>query len=650
MPVTRTFFAVGLFFLAGIPDGGAETGPVAPEIDLSALQYYASRHETTRVETEIRRLRSLYPGWQPPVDPAAIVLPGASEDQALWELFGADKLDELQAELARRKAADPSFVTPESLASKLALKEARRSLVAASAKSDFAGVVAIADKTPELTAPDDLEAAWLAAAAYAQTGAEAKALSIVSAILTDVQDPAARLATVRKAVAFLSPADVQTVLNMGKAGPGGRSEFAAVGPDLVRQHLGRILSGAAKDELSSVDVKSLEDAATASGADPDDAAMLGWRDSRKKDWAGASHWFEIALAALPDVEKATRADAKIAQGAALAMRENGRLPEAEALAYRWREKDPAVMLLYFSLVEPDLVRAKPTAIAPDRLERFSSAATQQQWGYGAQALGWYAYNVGQLTPARAWFEKAMAWQPRDAAALGLALTLRRLDDATALAAFLKANLATFPALANVAAMGAKGGYNGYGATVSGRMAADYRRKDFAGCVAIAARERAHGPDAAAAAEQKGWCLMALDRPQEAADAFVAAQSSAANRTNPAYGEALARLRAGEAEGAIRAALSAPQSGQRRKEIAQLALNVRATSAFDRDKYAATLDALEQRRTLAVEPRRLAMLHGWSLYHLGHRDEARQVFITQDEALSTAESRLGISLASAPLGR
>jgi tetratricopeptide (TPR) repeat protein len=511
-------------------------------------------------------------------------------------------------------------------------------------------VAAIADKTPELTTPDDLEAAWLAAAAYAQTGAEAKALSIVRVILTNVQDPAARLATVRKAVAFLSPADVQTVLSMGKAEPNGRLEFAAVGPDLVRQHLGRILSGAAKDELSPIDVKSLEDAATASGADPDDAAMLGWRDAHKKNWVGAAHWFEIALAALPDVAKATGADAKIAQGAVLALRENGHLPEAEALAYRWREKDPAVMLLYFSLVEPDLLRPKPIAIAPDRLARFSGAARQQQWGNGAQALGWYAYNIGQLTPARAWFEKAMAWQPRDAAALGLALTLRRLNDTTALAAFVKANLATFPALANVAATGAKGKGGGFSATVAGRMDAAYKRKDFAGCVAIAVREGAHGSDASATAEQKGWCLMALDRPQEAANAFVTAQGSATNKTNPAYGEALARLRAGEAEGAIRAALSAPESEQRRREIAQLALNVRATSAFDRDKFEATLDALGQRLPLAVEPRRLAMLRGWSLYHLGRRDEAKQVFVLQDEALSTVESRLGISLASTPLGK
>jgi len=652
MLVTRSFFALALVLAAGSAPAVEPAAPVAPGIDLSALQYYASRHEMARVDAEIKRLRALHPGWQPPADPAAIVLSnGAAEEQPLWELFGADKIDELKAEIARRRKADPTFAPPDDLMAKLALKEAKRALVAASASNNAAAAAAIADKTPDIAAPDDLEASWLAAAAYARTGAMAKAMTIDRAILTEVQDPALRLATVRKAMAYLSPADLQTLLAMGDVDANGRSEFDVVSLELIRQHVGRILAGVGADDLSAPDVKRLEEAAKAPSADPADAALLGWRLSQKKDWAGASGWFDIALAGAPDPDKAGPADAKVALGAALALRGSGRLPEAEALAYRWRAKDPALAQLYFSLVEPDLIRAKPATVAPDRLEKFSAAVTQQEWGDGAQALGWYAYNIGQLKPARAWFTKAMAWQPRDSTALGLALSLQRLDDRPALAAFLKSNRNLFPTLANLARsaeVAANAGSGGGGAAAM--MAALAKRKDYGGCLAFAARLEAEGRLDPPSTEQKGWCLLGLNRPQEATFAFAVARGSAATRTDSAYGEALALLRAGHSDPAERAAGSVTLTSQRRSEVAFLALSVRATTAFDQEGYEATLRALDQRRALTAEPRDLAMLRGWSLYHLGQSDKAREVFAMLDQQLSTPESRRGLSAATATPGR
>jgi len=61
-------------------------------------------------------------------------------------------------------------------------------------------------------------------------------------------------------------------------------------------------------------------------------------------------------------------------------------------------------------------------------------------------------------------------------------------------------------------------------------------------------------------------------------------------------------------------------------------------------------ALDQRRALTAEPRDLTMLRGWSLYHLGSRDKAQQVFATLDQQLSTPESRRGLSAATAAPGR
>src|SRR3954454_2952851 len=197
MPLTPARLAL-LLVLAAPPAFAAEKppAPAAAEIDLSALRYYASRNETRRVEAEIRRLRSLYPGWQPPADPAAIAVESdPSPDQPLWDLFKADRLDELKDEIAKRRAADASFEPPAELEAKLAAKEARALLVQASDKGDFAAVATMA-RTPGLVTPADLDVSWRAAEAAARLGDTARSVEINRAILAEVQNPNQRLATV----------------------------------------------------------------------------------------------------------------------------------------------------------------------------------------------------------------------------------------------------------------------------------------------------------------------------------------------------------------------------------------------------------------------------------------------------------------------
>jgi hypothetical protein len=69
-------------------------------VDESALRYYARNRQMERVEAEIRRLQTLHPGWTPP-DDLFSVNPAGSGEQQFWDLFGADRLDELEAAIAR---------------------------------------------------------------------------------------------------------------------------------------------------------------------------------------------------------------------------------------------------------------------------------------------------------------------------------------------------------------------------------------------------------------------------------------------------------------------------------------------------------------------------------------------------------------------
>jgi cellulose synthase operon protein C len=294
-------------------------------------------------------------------------------------------------------------------------------------------------------------------------------------------------------------------------------------------------------------------------------------------------------------------------------------------------------------------------MSAERLQRFTSVALSAQSGNAAQALGWYAYNVGQIPAARAWFEKGMAWQPRDTTALGLALSMQRLGDVRGLQAFIAQNVGTYPTLASViaekppvvAARPVAGPSAGRGGEGGGTLAAAYRAKDYGRCVALAARLEAAGRLDPRAALQKGWCLMALGRPQEAAIAFGQARGGSGTDGDAGYGEALARLRSGQSSEAAMAAMSAPLSADKRNEIGVGVLGQRAAAAFEGQRYRMTLEILNQRRLYAAESRDLSLLRGWSLYHLGYKEEARQVFALLDQQLSTKDTRTGLAVASEP---
>lgn len=657
---------VGFIPSLALPQGTAvlpQTAASSEQVDTSALAYYASKHDTVRLDAELRRLRSLYPNWQPPADPASLAVApqGVSDDQPLWDLFGAEKLDELDAEIAKRKAANPAWNAPAELLTKLAAKRARGIVVAASDRKDYPVVIDIVSKTPDLVTPDDLDLSWRVADAYGQTGASDKALKIDQLILDHTQDPAARLATARKAMVALAPADLDKLLASGHTTPDGRSEFDAVNLDLVRQRVGRVLAANANGTVAPQDITRLESSAQGTNGAVD-AALLGWWYSKRQDWAPASSWFQVALKAAPMPTQSKPEDAKVAQGAVLALRGLGRPADAEALAYSWREADPALALLYIGSVETDLTRPKPVSLEQDRLKRFSDVVLAVQSGNGAQALGWYAYNVGQMRPAEAWFRKAMAWQPRDTTALGLALSLKQIGDKQALATFLQDNGPTFPALAALSTDTRAAERPVLVARATQRLQAGRVRASRSGDRSAATLTVRQGPNSGCTASpivgayqgspnaslEAGWCLMSLNRPQEAAAAFAAARSGADTRGDASYGQALAALRSKRTGVAVAAAGSVDLSAARRSEIGLAALAQTAAMAFDEGRYKDTLHALDQRRMYTPEPRDLAVLRAWSTYHTDHREQAQTLFKQLDTQLSTSETRAGVAATSESL--
>ena len=136
--------------------------------------------------------------------------------------------------------------------------------------------------------------------------------------------------------------------------------------------------------------------------------------------------------------------------------------------------------------------------------------------------------------------------------------------------------------------------------------------------------------------------MQADRPQEAALAFDRAMAgSGKTREDAAYGKSLAHLRTNLTNSAVEAANSAPMTRQHRNEIGVAVLSQRAQGSYDQGSYDDALAALDQRMAHAPESRDLSLMRGWSLYHLGRKDEAERLFQALDKQTSTKESRQGI---------
>lgn len=624
--------------------GTAAATPAVPEaprveVDESALRYYAGQNNSARVDAEIRRLRTLYPGWEPPAD---LYKPGGGRgpDQPLWDLYGQDRLDDLRAEINRRSEREPGWRPPADLIAKLERKEARGRLIAASDAKNHADVLAIAKKDATLVDVGDPDTLWRIAEAYAAAGEPERAKDLYRLILIGEHPAPLRQATIQKALVVLPLDATRDLMALGRKGNDGRGEFDGLEIDILRARVGRALSGTTEAPPAVDELAPLIDAAR-DRKDPTDAELLGWYDYRAARFSAAHDWFKASLA--------QGNKQKAALGLALSLRALGRIGEAETIAWERRQESEEFIELFVEVVAADLTSDMPTPSTAERLARFAEAVKTLQSGNGAQALGWYAYKAGQYPAAAAWFEAAMQWQPAAKTAEGHLLALlasARRDDALRLLATYQP---TYPELAmlarptRAAAAGAPraGGKTSGPSGATTGLAGAYRAHaagDPKTCLS-----RIGGAASAEASLLRGWCLLELQRPQEAARAFETAMALGRGKTanDAAYGKSLAHLRVGESFAAVEAANTQPLSTKRRNEIGAVVLAQHAQAHFRSRNYGEAIAMLDRRREIVPEPRDLMTLRGWALVHTGRHAEAYQVFTLLDRQLSTRDTRAGL---------
>ncbi|MBL8576471.1 MAG: tetratricopeptide repeat protein [Mesorhizobium sp.] len=393
----------------------ASTGPV---VDETALRYFAAQGDTRRLEAEIARLRALYPDWVPPENPLAAVPQGDPQLDQMWKLYSEGRIADVRKAISDRQTREPGWQVPSDLLDRLQLAEAREQLVNASDIKQYDTVVRVASANPAMLTCGDIDVLWRVGEAFARTDRRQRALDAYLYILRSCEQPQERLATIQKAAELLPRADLDQLLALERT-VDGKPEFEPVRGEIAR----RAIVAADADPtitVSATDLALVEKLANAGGTQGDDL-LLGWYYLRRDNPAVAETWFRKAVA--------RQRDAASSQGLALALINQDRPQEAEAVLYEWRDASDDVRAVYLAAIANMLALRPSPQFAPEVLQRVVAEVAKAKDSASAEQLGWYADNFNQFDTAERWFRSALEWGPdSEPAAFGLALMRWKLGD------------------------------------------------------------------------------------------------------------------------------------------------------------------------------------------------------------------------------
>lgn len=391
-----------------------------PEPDDKALRYFAQQGDMRRLETEIQRLRALYPNWQPPRD---LLEPQAQqmEDQLvqrLWDLYGQGRYSDIREAIAQRQVQDPSWQPPADLVAKMDEAEARERITNASDQQQWRQVLQVAQRNPQLLVCQSIDILWRVAEAFAKTDRDDRANDVYSYILQNCDEPGDRVSTMEKARELLPSNEFDGLFQYERKTPEGVGEFNVIRLDMARVAVGKAVTEAGATVDPQI-LTMLQESARKSGSAAD-ALLVGWYLYSNNDPGQALEWFDVA--------RTNGDDSKADQGAVLSLQRLERFADAEAIGYENRKASPDVMTAYMNAVSSWLASPGPPLVPEVVLQRFAGVVADEKSSLGARSLGWYALNTGQVPTAIAWFETSLSWDATEDAAFGLGLAAQRIGD------------------------------------------------------------------------------------------------------------------------------------------------------------------------------------------------------------------------------
>lgn len=660
----------------GAPAQPGQQAPRPPVVDESALRYFAAQGDTRRLEAELARLRALYPEWKPPADLTAPAQTADAELERMWKLYSEGKIGEVRAAIAQRNTTDLNWRAPEDLVARLDTAEAAQRLVNASNARQWEQVIRLGTETPTLLTCANVDALWRVAEAFVHTGKPERARDAYAYVLGNCNTPAERIGTMQKALATLSDPLTEQLLAQER-----QTEFSSIRDEIARRRIGR----AAEDRKLTVSIDDLRrvEALASATTMPDDAILLGFYTLRRNDPVKAEAWFQMALS--------RNGGAKAAEGVVLALGANRKYQEAEALGAQWLEAGAANRKAYLDVATSLITQEPPPKLDRAALERIAKAVGTDRYVPGAAALGWYAYNSGQIAPAATWFSTARNWdRDYEPAAYGLALARQRLRDQSGLRAIVaewgsrseridtlldprrnrefrerdvsrqalsrpdvsRSNLARRDTAPEAIRTTPERSFDdSVPRRAVRRETARPLVQNDAGLEPVRRRGAQARPAGGcgdgvtgAAALQRGWCLLNLKRPAAAAEAFEAAMRSGSGQVaaDAAAGKTYAKLQQGLTAEAGVAAASTNLPPARRNELSSLLLSERFFAQYDAKDFTGALMTLSERARHAPETTDLMLMRGWSYFNLGRYDDASKVFTALYRANGSSQALSGLT--------
>lgn len=302
-----------------------------------------------------------------------------------------------------------------------------------------------------------------------------------------------------------------------------------------------------------------------------EALKADWAKARDADDADMLAWAAFAGKQPGDAETWFRNAISVAdtpkrsEGLALALRDEHRVPEAVKVLMPRAESDPASAKLLIELVSAMLLDPRAPEPAADLSAAFIKAVEGSKSADGAQAYGWHLYHAGQTAAASEWFEKSRSWAPSEPAIVGLLVSAKRMKREAAFHDLVARYATLYPKVSQLAAVMRWRGTGG------------------------------HARPSATAAVSPG---------RHANARALMASVAGAHRTRSAP--------SGGTSGGT-------SGGNWDKEADSI------VAAYQGGDYDRAISMLDQRRQRTSEPSGLSVIRGWTQYHRGDWEGAKQTF-------------------------
>jgi hypothetical protein len=266
----------------------------------------------------------------------------------------------------------------------------------------------------------------------------------------------------------------------------------------------------------------------------------------------------------------------------------------------------------------------------DTARAAQAAADARRDAAATRKIGWLLYEAKDFAGAADAFARAEAWKSTAEGTKGLALARAELGDAAGLAELAERHADLVQPMLD----GVRGK----------AVAAAFERNDFATVLAAG--------DTRDAGQRmlRGWTLMKLSRPTEAAMVFEAVlrdrTGTREQEEDAIYGLARSRMDLGMVREAAALADGYGMRLEQRQALRAEVLSHEIADALRQGRDRRALALLEERRVLAAPDRTALLQEAWARFHIGDTARAERIFVSLDRVLSTPETREGLRVIEA----